>query len=144
MPESPYRSWEQVWEDLGGKPSEDEIARLRKYYPRYEFPRRLPLLEGLLWGGTDKETTRARLKAEGIDADALSRRAFTTKLRWTRSKMRRAVLRVLYLRFRCDEKMVQIAANQQLAQKFYTANWRDFESFQSFIRKHTHSPILDS
>lgn len=142
MSDSHYTNWEKVWDDLGGRPSEAEIGQLRVNYPTYEFPHRLPLLEGLLWGGTDKETTDAKLKAKGIDPASVDGRSFTRQQRWTRAKMRRAVFRVLYLRHRCTEGLERKAANQRIFAKFFVSGRKD--SFQRSISRATRSPVLDA
>jgi hypothetical protein len=47
MPREPAYTSAQALVDLGGKPSDDEIKRLVKYYPTYQYVHRMVLLQGL-------------------------------------------------------------------------------------------------
>ncbi len=126
--------------DLGGKPSDAEIERLIKYYPTYQYIHRIQLLQGLFDGKSHEELVLGKMTAKGLD-ESISKQAKGGHGKWVVAKVRKAVIRLLYLRYRIDDKMSRRQANQQLVKKFSLSTAND--GGRSSIRKDTHSVVLD-
>ena len=140
MAREPAYTSDDALDDLGGKPSDDEIARLVKYYPKYQYIHRFQLLHGLFDGKSHEELVLGKMTAKGLDT-SISKQAKGGHGRWVVAKVRRAVIRLLYLRYRLDDDMSRRQANQQLVKKFSLSNAKD--GGRSSIRKDTHSDVLD-
>jgi hypothetical protein len=126
--------------DLGGKPSETEIERLIKYYPTYQYAHRAQLLQGLFDGKSHEELVLGKMTAKGLDT-SITKQAKGGHGRWVVAKVRKAVIRLLYLRCRLNDGKSRRKANQEVGKKFKFSNAND--GGQSIIRKYTHSPVLD-
>src|SRR5579863_9940237 len=103
--------------DLGGKPSETEIERLIKYYPTYQYAHRAQLLQGLFDGKSHEELVLGKMTAKGLDT-SITKQAKGGHGRWVVAKIRRAVIRLLYLRYRLDKKMSRRKAHQEILRQF--------------------------
>jgi len=126
--------------DLGGKPDDSEIDRLKEYFPTYQIVHRTQLLQGMFDGSTVEEIILGKLTAKGLDT-SITKQAKGGHGRWVKAKILRTVIRLLYLRFRLDLGMTRRKANQELLNRFFLLATP--ESGQSSIRKATHSPVLD-
>src|ERR1039457_1581324 len=140
MGNQPIYTSAQALHDLGGKPNETEIARLIKYYPTYQYIHRMQLLQGLFDGKSHEELVLGKMTAKGLDT-SITKQAKGGHGRWVVAKVRKTVIRLLYLRFRIDDDMTRIQANQQLVKKFGRSD--NLHADQSIIRKYTRSPVLD-
>ena len=125
---------------LGGKPSDAEIARLIDYFPTYKYVHRQQLLQGLFSGKSHEELVLGKMTAKGLDVSA-SKQSKGGHGRWVVAKVRKAVLRIIYLRHRLDRNLTRRNANQVLLKQFSDSIAED--GGQSSIRKITHSPVLD-
>jgi hypothetical protein len=122
-------------DDLGGKPDEKELDRLKKHYPTYYLVHRAQLLQGMFDGSSNEELVLDKLTVFGLDA-TIAKQAKGGHARWVVAKVRKTVIRLLYLRYRLDEGMTRRQADQQLFKRFEFSD-------RSSIRKATHSPLLD-
>lgn len=123
-------------EVLGTIPDYEELRRLRKYYPTYEWEHRKALLYGYFQGRLIKQLVEDKLRVKGIEIQTCGPRSLGGHSRWVREKVKRAFVRILYLRYHLDDKVTQREANRQLLQQFDVG--------QSAIRKMTHTPVLDN
>jgi hypothetical protein len=126
--------------DLGDKPDEIEIERLKKYYPTYQIVHRTQLLQGMFDGSSNEELVLGKMMAKGLDT-SITKQAKGGHGKWVTAKVRKTVIRLLYLRHRLDEGMTRRQANQQLVKRFKFSSAKD--GGQSIIRKDTHSVVLD-
>ncbi len=140
MGREPVYTSAHALDDLKGKPSEAEIARLIKYYPTYQYVHRSQLLHGLFDGESHDQLVLGKMTAKGLDT-SISKQAKGGHGKWVVAKVRKTVIRLLYLRYRIDDDMTRRQANQQLVKRFTFSNAKD--GGQSIIRKDTHSPVLD-
>lgn len=140
MGREPAYTSDQALVDLGGKPSEDELARLVEYYPTYKYVHRFQLLHGLFDGKSHEQLVLGKMTAKGLDT-SISKQAKGGHGKWVVAKVRRAVIRLLYLRYRLNDGLTRRQANQQLVKKFSLSNAKD--GGRSSIRKDTHSVVLD-
>lgn len=126
--------------DLDGKPNETEIERLKKYYPTYQLVHRTQLLQGMFDGSSNEELVLGKLTTKGLDT-SVAKQSKGGHGRWVVAKVRKTVIRLLYLRYRLDEGMSRRQANQQLVKRFEFSDRP--HAGQSVIRKYTLSPVLD-
>ncbi len=140
MGREPVYTSAHALDDLKGKPSETEIERLVEYYPTYQYVHRIQLLQGLFDGESHDELVLGKMTAKGLDT-SISKQAKGGHGKWVVAKVRKTVIRLLYLRYRIDDGMTRRQANKQLIKKF--AFSEDLHSHQSIIRKYTRSPVLD-
>lgn len=103
---------EQMEIDLGGMPDNDDIRRLVKRYPSYKLGHRSALLHGLLDGKEHAEIVDETMKAKGVESAAPHQKGGHG--RWVAKKVRKVALRLLYLRYRIDEKMSKKHARDKL------------------------------
>ena len=130
-------------EYLGTMPDASELNRLAENYPTYdEWEHRTKLLYGYFQGKSISELVDDKLHAKEIDKSTLSKQSLGGHSRWVKDKVKKTIIRILYLRSRLDEKMSRKVANSKLLDKFWS-NEISLESRQSTIRKATKSPILD-
>lgn len=110
-------SIEQAISDLGGIPSDAELARVVRYYPSFKKPYRAQLLKGMFEGKSQKEIVAGKIEVEGLSTQmsAQSKGGHGKKVA---AKIRRTAIRLLYLRYRLDEKVSQIKANNLLLLRF--------------------------
>jgi len=127
---------------LGTSPDAIELDRLVENYPTYEWEHRTKLLYGYFQGKSISELVDDKLHAKEIDKSTLSKQSLGGHSRWVKDKVKKTIIRILYLRSRLDEKMSRKVANSKLLDKFWS-NEISLESRQSTIRKATKSPILD-
>ena len=80
------------------------------------------------------------MTAKGLDT-SISKQAKGGHGRWVVAKVRKTVIRLLYLRYPINDDMTRIQANQQLVKKFGRSD--NLHADQSIIRKYTRSPVLD-
>ena len=131
----------QALVDLGGKPSDDEIKRLIENYPSYQYLHRWELLHGMFDGKSHEELVLGKMTAKGLDT-SISKQSKGAHGRWVVAKIRKAVIRLLYLRYRLDKKMTRRKANQEIIKQFKF--WEEAKDFgQSSIRKDTRSLKID-
>ena len=117
-------------EILGGVPNSDEINRLKDAYCTYDFPRRGLFLQKYFNTDSLKSLTEDRVTLEhGQQATSIQSKGGYGN--WVRSKSRRLVVRLLYLRYTLDEGCTRRQANQKINQ----LTWLDYT--QSSIRKAT-------
>jgi hypothetical protein len=128
--------------DLGGFLTDAEMTQLVKYYPTYGNAHRKGILPGILEGKSNEEILSSKLNAKGIDQKLLGKRSKGGHARWVVSKLRRAVIRILFLRYCLDEKQLRRVANRQLLKLF--SSDEDSDSGRSGIRKSTQSSRVDS
>ena len=94
---------EDFREALGGEPEDIEIDMLADAYPSYKIKSwRLVLLEGLKQGKSNTEILADKLKAKKIDPETDQSMGGHTRM--IDSKLRRAAIRMLYLRHIRDGK----------------------------------------
>ena len=135
--------------DLDGFPTEAvmsreaEVNRLVKYYPTYAKAHRQGILPGILQSKSNKEILASKLDAKGIDQHSLSKRSKGGHGHWVVSKVRRAVIRILFLRLCLDHKKSRRAANSELLGKFHSDKAMS-DGGKSGIRKATRSSLVDS
>ncbi len=139
MTEEPTYTSARALVDLGGKPDDTELDRLKKYFPTYQIVHRTALLQGMFDGSSMEELIIGKLTAKGLDT-SITKQAKGGHGRWVTAKIQRTVIRLIYLRFRLDQDMTRRKANQQLTSQFGFFGKSDG---RSSIRKATHSPILD-
>jgi hypothetical protein len=105
--------------------------------PTYQYVHRIQLLQGLFDGKSHEELVPGKMTAKGLDT-SITKQA--TGGHGVVAKVRKTVIRLLYLRFRIDDGMTRIQANQQLVKKFGRSD--NLYADQSIIRKYTRSPVL--
>jgi len=104
-------------DELGGDPGAEELDRLVDNYRSYKLNRRKTLPQ-YFTGRTIKELVEDKLAALGLVSDTLGARSLGGHRRWAREKVNRAILRLLYLRYRIDEKLSRKHANQRVIQRY--------------------------
>jgi len=129
-------------EELETLPDDNELRRLVYYYPTYDWEHRFALLHGYFKGKSRSELLDDKLIAKNIDKSQCTPQMLGGHARWVKYKVKRAIIRLLYLRFRLDQELSQIQANQNILKK-YPSDKPAQDVGQSYIRKATHSPILD-
>ena len=110
-------------------------------FSRWRSGERL-LLEGLFDGKCHEELVLGKMTAKGLDPSAVGKRAKGGHGRWVVAKIRKAVVRITYLRYRLDQGMTRRQANRKLLSEFSDSKAKN-DGGQSSIRKDTHSPVLD-
>ena len=130
-----------AFDDLDGIPGDAELARLVHCYPTYELAHRKALLRGIFDGKTHTDLVLSKLEAKGIEYP-VSKQSKGGHGLWVAAKVRRTVIRLLYLRYRLDDGMSRRQANQALLKKFSFTSQGDCG--QSSIRKATRSPVLEA
>jgi hypothetical protein len=128
--------------DLGGSLEEAEVIRLVKFYPTYAKAHRQGILPGILKGKSNAEILSSKLDARGIDEHSLSKRSKGGHLHWVVSKLRRAVIRILFVRLCLDQKKSRRLAHVELLERFSSDKAKD--RGRSGIRKSTQSSRVDS
>lgn len=94
---------EDLRRDLGGEPGETEIASLVDEYPSYQIKNwRMTLLEGVKQGKRNDEILRDKLEAKEVDPE--TDQSLGGHTRMIDNKLRRAAIRLLYLRHRGQGK----------------------------------------
>lgn len=124
---------------LGGIPNKQELLRLREHYKTFEWNYRSSLLYGFFDGMTVDELTDEKLDLKNVELP-ISGKQRGGHSRWVVTKPKKYVLRILYLRYRIDQGLNQIEANQLVAKAFSTSDKND--TTQSNIRKATHCKLL--
>jgi hypothetical protein len=124
---------------LGAAPDAAELSRLVQHYRTYEWEHRNALLYGYFQGRTVSELVQDKLYAKGINPKSCTSRSLGGHGRWVRKKVKKAFVRILYLRYRLDEHLTQREANRRLFEEDKTKSGLG----QSAIRKITHCPLLD-
>ena len=109
-----------AFDDLDGIPDDAELARLVDYYPTYQLAHRKALLRGIFDGRTHTDLVLAKLNAKGIEYP-VSKQSKGGHGLWVASKVRRTVVRLLYLRLRLDQGMSRRQANQVLLKQLWNA-----------------------
>jgi len=127
--------------ELETLPDDGELRRLVDYYPSYGWEHRTALLLGYFQGKSRSELVDDKLIAKNIDKSQCSPQMLGGHARWVFFKVKRAIIRLLYLRLRLDQGFSKIQANQQILYK-YPSEKSTQDGGQSYIRKATHSPIL--
>ncbi len=126
-----------LFEDLDGIPEEDELSRLVKYYPTYDVDHRLGLLQDIFDGKTHTEMLRNKLKSKGIVfPSGKSKGGHST---WVTTKVRKTVIRLLYLRNTEDRGLSRKEALKELYEKKRRGG-PSFELTNDMIRKSTILP----
>jgi len=105
-------------EELETLPDNDELNRLVEYYETYEWEHRFLLLNGYFLGKTVKEMVLDKLKAKDIDPSTCSPQSLGGHSRWVKSKVKKAIVRLLYVRYRLDDGMSKKEANQELLKRY--------------------------
>lgn len=101
---------EDLRDVLGGPPEDWEISDLIDEYPSYKIKDwRLTLLEGLKQNKKNDQILADKLKAKDIDPETLQSRGGHTRM--IDNKIRRAAIRLLYLRHRRQGKTKRQANN---------------------------------
>ena len=131
----------QALDDLDGPPDYTELVRLVYYYPTYEMAHRKGLLQGFFDGKTQAEMVQDKINTK-VGKKQLPKQSKGGHGLWVVSKARKAVIRLLYLRYRLDQGMTKRQANQQLWKQFASSKTTDGD--QSNIRNTTRSKILPS
>ena len=127
---------------LGYLPDDNELRRLAEYYPSYEWDHRFRLLHGYFEGKSVREMVSDKLEAKGVVESECSKQSIGGHSRWVVLKVKKTIIRILYLRYRLDQGMSQRKANQRLLKDFGSEkNTQD--GGQSNIRDTTHSPVLN-
>lgn len=127
---------------LGEQPDDAELQRLVENYPSYVWEHRNALLYGYFKKSrTLEELLEDKLRALDIDPSSCSRRSIGGHTRWVHEKVKKAFVRILYLRHRLDEGKTRREANQQLVKKFGSDKAKD--AGQSAIRKMTEGAKVD-
>lgn len=125
--------------ELGKLPDIDELNRLVEYYPTYEWEHRANLLYGYFQGKSVEEMVDDKLTAKNIDKSSCKYQCIGAHTKWVKFKVKRAIIRILYVRYRLDENMTKRVANQQILKKYFSKkNAKD--GGQSSIRYHTRTP----
>lgn len=119
-----------------------ELSRLVEHYPTYKWEHRTALLRGYFEGKTSDELVDAKLIAKAIDKSKLSPQSLGGHARWVKDKVKRTIIRLLYLRYRIDNNLSRIQANQQLLKKYPSTNNAE-DAGASTIRKATSCLKLD-
>lgn len=113
---------------LGGTPGNVEISALADAYPSYRIRNwRMTLLDGLKKGKSNEEILADKLKAKEIDP--VSDQSMGGHARMIDFKLRRAAMRILYLRHRSSGK-TRRQANAQVRNAFPNVS-------RSTVRKNT-------
>lgn len=131
---------EHAKELLGGVPDQEELNRLIYFYPTYVWSYR---------GGLIKDFFGAKDLEEMIDLKIARKELPIPQKkqqrgghgRWIKSKLNRLVIRLLFLRYRIDEGLSKIEANQRIYQHVWSTDAKDLG--QSNVRKATKSARLD-
>ena len=129
-------------QELRVMPDNAELNRLVEYYPTYEWEHRIALLKGYFQGKNISELVDAKLKAKKINKASCSKQSLGGHSRWVKTKVKRTIIRILYLRYRLDQNLTQIKANQELLYKYHSEK-KTVDGGQANIRTMTHSPVLD-
>ncbi|MCG8399282.1 hypothetical protein LWS67_22610, partial [Bacillus atrophaeus] len=87
---------------LGKQPDEAELQRLVENYPSYAWEHRNALLYGYFKGRILEELLEDKLRALEIDPSSCSRRSIGGHTRWVHEKVKKAFVRIQYLRHRLD------------------------------------------
>jgi hypothetical protein len=127
---------------LGTIPDTEELARLVDNYPTYKWVHRSALLNGYFQGRTLAQLLKDKLSAKGLNADELSPQSLGGHGRWVREKVKKTIVRLLYLRYRIDDGFSRIESDQLLLKKFGTDAASD--GGQSAIRKMTAGGKIDA
>ncbi len=133
-----------ITDELVITPDEVELSRLVMYYPTYEWEHRNALLSGYFRGRTSTQLVLDKLAALNIDVDSCSGRSLGGHARWVRYKVKKTIVRLLYLRLRLDQKFSQVDANRSLLNRWGSDISKSDDAGQSALRKMTHSPLLDT
>lgn len=128
-------------EELGNIPNEDELSRLIEFYPTYEWEHRFKLLRGYFENKTIKELVEAKLKAKQIDITLCTKQSLGGHARWVKDKVKRTIIRILFLRYVFDLGKTREQANNMLLQRFDSNKAQD--AGQRTIRNATRSKIVD-
>ncbi len=128
--------------ELETLPDITELNRLVEYYQTYEWEHRSALLNGYFQGKTVKELVVDKLKAKNIDPSKCSPQSLGGHSRWVKSKVKKAIIRLLYLRYRLDDGMSKMKANQEILKRYPSKSEYTEDVGQSAIRKMTHTSIL--
>lgn len=122
---------------------EAEVNRLIEYFPTYKKAHRQGILPGVLQGSTNQEILATKLSAKNIDQVSMSKRSKGGHVHWVVSKLRRAVIRTLFLRICLDNNKSRREANAVLIGHFHSHKATS-DGGQSGIRKATQSSLVDS
>lgn len=129
-------------EILGEMPPVQEFERLVENYPSYKLDHRDALLRGFFQGKLLREIVEDKLTALGINVAQCSPLSRGGHARWVCEKIKKTIVRFLYLRYRCDEGLTRIQADQRLLQQFASDKAKD--AGQSAIRKMTMGAKIDA
>lgn len=128
-------------EVLGTLPDAEELRRLVKNYPSYEWEHRSALLDGYFAGRTLGQLVEDKLRALGLEPRACSGHSLGGHGRWVWEKVKKTFVRILYLRYRIDGAKTRREAHQHLLQLFYSQKADD--AGQSALRKMTEGAAVD-
>ena len=122
-------------------PDKYELMRLGEYYLNFKLNHRVNLLEGMfLLGSSVEEIVNAKLDAKGIDKKSINKRSLNCHRSWVIRKGKKAIILLIYLRYRIDEKLSRDEALKQMNHYKYDFGYnKSMDAGQSSIRKHTNN-----
>ena len=119
---------------LGNIPDDAEFNRLVEYYPTYKWVHRSALLSGYFQGRSVEQLAEDKLTAKGTDISTRGGQSISAEQLWVCKKVRRTLIRLLYLRYLSDGK-TRRQANALLVKAFGSSKASD--GGKSGIRKAT-------
>lgn len=130
-------------EELGTPPNEEELQRLIEYYDTYSLEHRLGLLRGYLEGKSVEDLVKAKLKAKFI-IQPLTKQQKGAHTKWVIDKVKRTIVRLLFLRYTLDDGMTQQQARSLLNKDYgsYKKTKAGDDAGASNIERMTRSKIF--
>lgn len=156
MPDASSKKAEEILADakirLGGIPDQGELNRLIRYYPTYEWSHRGGLIRDFFQAKDIDEMIDCKLKRKGVVGSSTKQQR-GGHATWIRSKLRRLVIRLLYLRYRLDQGMSKREANLKILKEVWPIKPQQYyddknlvvlDIGQNSVRHATYSKVLNA
>jgi len=126
---------------VGELPTIDELNQLAYYYDSYNDDHRKGILRGFFIEQSGEMILGVKFKAKGFDPATMTGQELGAEVKWPKAKAEKAMIRLLYLRYRLKEGCNHIQANQKLYQLLpFPDGSKDIQ--QNMINKITRTPEL--
>ena len=99
---------------VGELPTIDELNQLAYYYDSYNDDHRKGILRGFFIEQSGEMILGVKFKAKGLDPATMPPQALGSHVKWPKQKAEKAMIRLLYLRFRLKDGLSHKQANQQI------------------------------
>ena len=120
--------------DVKPPPTDADLEALIDIYPSYKMSHRMPIIQAIADYGSIEQILEGKLAANGVLTPVKQSKGGNTT--WATKKLRRAAIRICYLRFVINDGFTRRKANAALLKKFGT-NKGAQDGGQSNIRKST-------